>query len=322
MAKTVTALFIGLGSIGTRHLNSLTDLCAEQGLALQAYALRSDLTRPLRPGTAEKLTAQFTDLADAAAPQHYDMAFITNPTSLHAQALAQIKGRADALFIEKPIFSAEETDLDLAELLAPGQKAYVAAPMRWSAVMLNLKQWLADHPDQRPYAARVISSSYLPDWRPGVDYRTVYSAHRDMGGGVTIDLIHEWDYMVGLFGKPDALYNFKGTYSDLEIDSDDLSVYIAKYPTMLAEVHLDYFGRTSRRTIELFTREGTVTGDFVAATLTLPDGTVQEFKETTAAWYRREMTYFLDYALHGSGDSVNSPAEALDVLRLTLGEKA
>lgn len=320
MSKKVTALFIGLGSIGTRHLNSITALCAEQGLDLEVHALRSELSRPLRDGVAEKLAVQFTSLDDLQALPHYDMAFITNPTSLHAQALRQLKGRAEALFIEKPIFSAEETDVELSEVLADGQKAYVAAPMRWSAVMLALKQWLAENPDQRPYSARVICSSWLPGWRPGVDYRTVYSAHRDMGGGVTIDLIHEWDYLVGLFGKPLELYNFKGTYSDLEVDSDDLSVYIARYPSMLAEVHLDYFGRTYRRSIELFTREGTVTADFGAATLTLPDGTVQEYKETTDAWYRREMTYFLDYALHGNGESVNSPADALDVLRLTLGE--
>ena len=85
-----------------------------------------------------------------------------------------------------------------------------------------------------------------------MDYRTVYSARKALGGGVTIDLIHEWDYLVELFGVPEKLYNFKGTYSELEIDSDDLSVYIAKYPTLLAEVHLDYFGRGYRRSIELF----------------------------------------------------------------------
>lgn len=319
MQQQVSALFVGLGSIGTRHLNSLTALCEQQGLALRADALRSDPARPLRPGAAERLHAQFTDLADKAALPRYDMAFITNPTSLHADALRQVYGRAGALFIEKPIFSAEQADLELTDVLPAGQKAYVAAPMRWSAVMLALKDWLAAHPDQRPYSARVICSSYLPGWRPGVDYRTVYSAHRALGGGVTIDLIHEWDYLVGLFGKPLELYNFKGTYSDLEIDSDDLSVYIARYPSMLAEVHLDYFGRQYRRSIELFTREGTLTADFGAATLTLPDGSVQQFKETTDAWYRREMAYFLDYALHGAGGSVNSPADALDVLRLTLG---
>lgn len=312
----LTALFVGLGSIGTRHLNNLV-LLAPDGVTV--HALRSDLSRPLREGVAEKLAAQFTALDAPEALPYYDVAFITNPTSLHADALHQLKGRVGALFIEKPIFSAEQTGLALNELLAPGQKAYVAAPMRWSAVMLALREWLAANPELKPYSARVICSSYLPGWRPGVDYRTVYSAHRELGGGVTIDLIHEWDYIVGLFGKPTELYNFKGTYSELEVDSDDLSIYIARWPGMLAEVHLDYFGRTYRRSMELFTPAGTVTADFGVATLTLPDGTVKDFKETTDAWYKREMTYFLDYAAHGNGASVNSPEEALDVLKLTLG---
>ena len=119
----LTALFIGLGSIGTRHLNNLAALCAQRGLDLRADALRSDLSRPLRPGAAERLTAQFTSLSDPAALPRYDLAFITNPTSLHAEALALVRGRAWALFIEKPIFSAEQTGLYLAALLDPGGKA-------------------------------------------------------------------------------------------------------------------------------------------------------------------------------------------------------
>ena len=46
--RTITALFVGLGSIGTRHLKNLTNLCADRGCTLQADALRSDLSRPLR----------------------------------------------------------------------------------------------------------------------------------------------------------------------------------------------------------------------------------------------------------------------------------
>ena len=38
----LTALFIGLGSIGTRHLKNLTASCAQGGRALRAEALRSD----------------------------------------------------------------------------------------------------------------------------------------------------------------------------------------------------------------------------------------------------------------------------------------
>lgn len=316
---TLTALFIGLGSIGSRHLKNLHTICAERGITLAADALRSSLNRPLRPGVTELLRAQFTALDDPAAREHYDLAFITNPTSLHAEALQSLRGRAGALFIEKPIFSADQAGLDPAALLDPGQKAYVAAPMRWCGVMLALKKRLETGADGRPYCARVLCSSYLPDWRPGVDYRTVYSAHKAMGGGVTIDLIHEWDYLVDLFGAPERLYNLRGQYSELEIDSDDVSLYIAQYPGMLAEVHLDYFGRGYRRSIELFTPSGSLVADFGAGTLTLPDGTVEDYTEDVNTRYLREMAYFLDYAAGPQAVSLNPPATAAQVLRLTLG---
>lgn len=307
-------LFIGLGSIGTRHLNNLKQLCPD----CRVDALRSDLSRPLREGVAPLLDHQYTGYDQLA--REYDLAFLCNPTSLHRDALAQIREagiQVGAWFLEKPIFSADQLDTRLEELLLPGQKAYVAAPMRWCGTMLALKKKLKEY---TPYSARVICSSYLPDWRPGVDYRQVYSAHRNMGGGVTIDLIHEWDYLVELFGKPLEVHNFRGTYSQLEIDSDDLSVYIARYPHLLAEVHLDYFGRTYRRSIELFCPEGTLTADFGLGTLTLPDGSLEEYPEPVNQRYLRELEYFLDYARRGTGESVNPPAMALDVLKLTLGE--
>ena len=305
-------LFVGLGSIGTRHLRNLFQVAKEKGIEVQADALRSSM-RPLAEDVEGLLRAQYVSYDQLG---HYDAAFITNPTHLHAHTLAELAGKVDCFFIEKPIF--EGTGYDLEQLgLGPNQKAYVAAPMRWCGTFLALKERM---PDLKPYSARVICSSYLPEWRPGVDYRTVYSAHKEMGGGVTIDLIHEWDYLVDLFGAPLEMYNFKGTYSHLEIDSDDLSVYIARYPSLLAEVHLDYFGRTYRRAIELFCKEGTVTADFGAGTLTLEDGEVIHCEEPVNQRYLREMDYFLDYAGKGKGESINSPAMAQKVLGLTLGE--
>ena len=307
-------LFTGLGSIGTRHLKNLRAAAGAMGLPLKVWALRSS-GRPLPAQTAALLDGQFRALPDGEV---WDAAFITNPTSLHFETLCALRGRVGALFIEKPLF--EHTVYALADCLAPGQKAYVAAPMRWCGTMLALKQHLG-RDGLRPYCARVICSSYLPEWRPGVDYRTVYSAHRDMGGGVTIDLIHEWDYLVELFGAPAQICNFKGTYSDLELDSDDLSVYIARWPRMLGEVHLDYFGRTYRRTIELFCADGTLTADFGAGILTLPDGTQEHYEEPVNRRYEREMDYFLHYALDdAAAESLNPPEQALTVLKLTLGE--
>lgn len=319
MPKTLSVLFIGLGSIGTRHLRNLDHLCQERGIKLYVDALRHDLRVPLRSGVEELLRNQLLDLDDDDALPHYDIAFVTNPTALHRETLEQVKNRAGALFIEKPIVSRDQIYGSIQKITNPGQKAYVAAPMRWSKVFMETKDYLDEHPDKRPFCARAISSSYLPDWRPGVDYRTVYSANEDMGGGVDIDLIHEWDYLVYLFGMPEKTYNFKGKYSDLEINSNDLSIYIARYPQLLAELHLDYFGRQRKRTLELYFADGTLTADFIENRITFPDGSVEVYEETTNDWYLKEMDYFLDYVLFLDGESINPPAEALNVLEISAG---
>lgn len=307
----MNVLFVGLGSIGTRHLRNLHMVCRAKGIQPQVTALRSRAGAP----NQQRNPLVHRQLTTLPGDEHFDIAFIANPTNLHAAALQQLKGRVSTFFIEKPIF--ENTACNLEALgLGPGQKAYVAAPMRWCGVYAALKQRLAQVP---PYSVRAICSSYLPNWRQGVDYRTVYSAKKDMGGGVALDLIHEWDYLVDLFGLPQSSVGLTGKFSHLEIDADDLAVYVARYPGFLCELHLDYFGREYRREVEVFSAEGSLRANFGTGELFTPDG-VENYAEDPNQRYLREMEYFLNYALHQNGESVNSPAKALRVLQLALGE--
>ena len=129
----------------------------------------------------------------------------------------------------------------------------MACPLRYTNVIQYLKETIDP---KKVNSVSIISSSYLPDWRPGTDYRNTYSAHKNLGGGVAIDLIHEWDYLSFLFRYASKKWkSFMGKISNLEIDSDDYAIYIAKYTNdMIAELHLDYFGRKTIRAIEEFTR--------------------------------------------------------------------
>ena len=54
-----------------------------------------------------------------------------------------------------------------------------------------------------------------------------------------------------------------GKKSDLEIDSNDVAVYIAEYPDKMVELHLDYFGRIPVRKLELYSRDDVVTADLL-----------------------------------------------------------
>ena len=192
---------------------------------------------------------------------------------------------------------------------------YVAGPLRYSPVIQKLREIIGR---QRVYSVRAICSSYLPDWRPGSDYRQTYSAKREWGGGVAIDLIHEWDYIVDLFGFPQKVYRICGKYSDLEIDSADIAVYIAEYKDMVAELHLDYFGRETRRQIELYTADGTITGDLLRNTVFFTNtGEPIQFTEDGNEMYLREMRFFLGCLREGK--DFNTIRHSLAVLDIALG---
>ena len=220
------------------------------------------------------------------------------------------------MFIEKPIF--DSTDVDISELeLRKGGVYYVACPLRYTNVIQYLKQTIDV---SKVFSVRVICSSYLPDWRPGVDYRNTYSAHKDLGGGVSIDLIHEWDYMTYLFGIPKQVVNINGTYSDLELDSDDCSIYIGKSDSLLYELHLDYFGRERIRKIEIFMEDDTVVGDLENAEVCyLRSGKKVSFREVRNDYQIKEIAHFLDL-IEGKAENENTIENALEVLKITKGE--
>ena len=307
------ACFIGLGSIGTRHCLNLSRICEEAGIPLETHALRSS-DRPLRRSLEEisiKTIRSYDEMDDI-----YDMIFITNPTSLHYETLMRVGNKSKRFFIEKPVFENWDEKTELLSL-SSDTICYVAAPLRYTGVIQEAKKFVEKH---KVYCARAISSSYLPDWRPGQDYRETYSAKKDLGGGVSIDLIHEWDYLFMLFGIPEKVYSLIGRYSDLEIDSDDLAVYIGRYKDHLVEVHLDYFGRKTRREIEMYTDEGLWLFDIANACIVAPSGEKKMFEEEPNDKYLREMKYFLSIVVGKEKDSANTIDHACRVLQITKGE--
>lgn len=303
-------LFVGLGSISSKHIKDLSEIAKERGMECDIAVLRrkiGDIPEELKPFGIRQIAEP-----DGTV---YDAAFITNPTNLHYAVLEQLKGSAKFFFIEKPIF--ERTGYDWQSLGISGANAYIAAPMRHSLTYKKLKE-IAD--SNRVFSARIICSSYLPEWRPNIDYRKNYSAIKALGGGVTLDLIHELDYMAGLFGMPEKVVNIRGHYSNLEIDSDDLSVYIAQYADKLCEVHLDYFGRTYQRTCELYTAQGTFIADFGKNWIIQPDGTEIDCAGDGKTNLYAEMEYFLDFVEGKAEMNLNPPEHAVEVLKITLGE--
>ena len=305
---------IGLGSIGTRHLKNLFAISKERCISLQVDALRSNKT-PLPNGVGDLISSEYFSYDDL--PDDYDIVFITNPTSKHYETISQTLSKAKHMFIEKPVF--DKIDYDYESLQwEPEGVYYVACPLRYHTVIKYIKEFLKDN---QVYSVRCICSSYLPDWRPDTDYRLSYSALAKLGGGVRGDLIHEWDYLQYLFGKPLEVNCQYGKFSHLEIDSEDSAIYIAKYPDKLVSLSLDYFGRFSRREIELFTKDDVIVGDLINDQVRfLKSGEIIKLPQENGALYMEELKYFLDM-ISNKGDNHNNVKTAVETLKLAMGSE-
>ena len=311
--KELKVCFVGIGSIAKRHIKNLTRISFEDDINLYIDAVRRN---------GNKGNDDVFNLIDNVFPsvealtEIYDAIFVTNPTEYHLDTLQKVTPFGKNFFIEKPIVSLSQ--LEDIEHYEKKDKAvyYVACPLRYNVVIQYIKNnVILDD----VFAVRSISSSYLPDWRPGQDYRDTYSAHKSLSGGVSIDLIHEWDYLSYLLGKPIKVACMSGKKSHLEIDSEDYAIYIAEYLDKTVELHLDYFGRKTIRDITLFTKDDTIVGDIAKNKITyLKSGKTIDFHEERDDFQVRELRHFLEM-IEGKCAQDSDINHAIEVLKLTQG---
>ena len=299
--------FIGIGSIARRHIKNLRTICLNSNIELSVDGLRRNLEGD---DLVDLVYTSFEQL-----PSGYDAIFITNPTDLHIDTLIKVHNKSQNFFIEKPLISVQKLSQVTNISLCKDNLYYVACPLRYTKVIQYLKDFVKLN---KINCVRVICSSYLPEWRPNIDYRNCYSAHKEQGGGVSIDLIHEWDYLKYLFGSPIDVMFKCGKKSQLAIDSEDTALYIAEYEDMFLELHLDYYGRKPIREIMLFTEEDTVVGDLINSEIRfLKSGNVVKFSEERDDYQIAELEHFI--RLLDSRVSDNDFVDAYETLLLTQG---
>jgi len=282
-------LLTGLGSIGKRHLR----LLQEHDLPMEIHAYRSSgVDKNEFPDVI-----QHTNL-EAALTEDPDVAFVTNPTSLHVETATACAKAGCHLFIEKPL----SHSLDgLDELINTVERndliTYVACSLRFHPVLQRISSLLDNNTVGNIYSYRAYSGSYLPDWRPNQDYRTSYSADPKMGGGAVLDLIHEIDYTYWLFGNIVDVRSWVGQVSDLGIESEDIAEIILETASgAVGQIHLDYYRPDPRRTIEICGSSGTIRGDLIDGTIhirTAQHSKKEQLEFTSNDMYERQLRSFL-----------------------------
>jgi predicted dehydrogenase len=284
----------GTGSIGSRHLRVFRDLI---GAEVSAVPVRTTRRSELQANGFEVRS----NLEEAVAAGTRALVVATD-TSRHVADLRSALELGCSVLVEKPLAASTSNLSDIAHLVAQNHGCvYVACDLRFDLSLLHFRQRL--HEIGPVHAVRIECQSYLPDWRPNRDYRQSYSA-RAGEGGVLLDLIHEIDYAVWLFGAPSRVFARLQNCGRLGIAAEEAADLYWETPGAAAlSIRLDYLSPTTHRTMHAYGSSGEIEWDGVTQTVTLriqeqPPQT-EHFPQERDATVRDQDTAFLRAAYGG-----------------------
>jgi predicted dehydrogenase len=304
-------LIIGLGSIGKKHVKAIKSVLPDA----EIFALRSK-----RDAEKHSDVTNIYSLDEIGSPA-VDFTIVANPTSEHKKTISQLIKYSFPLFIEKPIYHSLDIEDLVNSVNSKGIQTYVACNLRFLDCIKFIKEKLPQMQNNKINEVNAYCGSYLPEWRPNIDFRKSYSAIAELGGGVHIDLIHELDYLYWLFGTPkEVKRNFRSQSSlSLSLSSFDYANYLLDYEGFCASIVLNYYRRDPKRSLELVFDDETWSIDLLKNQITCNNQTIFSSEQRIADTYQKQMEYFIN-CLSKKNNTFNTISDAYNVLKICLNQ--
>jgi predicted dehydrogenase len=297
-------LVLGAGSSGARHARHL----AAAGATVSITDPDSSRASAVHDAVALPYDLEVID--------DYPAVVVASPSALHVEQAERALVAGAHVLVEKPLAL---TAAGAERLVAGGNgRLMVGYNLRLHEPVMRFMDLVHGGRAGTMRSARLWFGSYLPDWRPWVDYRTTYSARRELGGGVLFDAIHELDLLVWLLGPDlDVVGAVVDRIGPLDINVEDTVKAVLRSPEgPVAEVSLDYLSRRYRRGIEVVGDDATLRLDWARHVMEIEDaGGIESHDalEDLADSYERQARSFLDWVAGRAEPPVDGPTGAASV---------
>ena len=219
-------LFIGLGSIGQRHLQNAAGVF--KNCDFYAYRKRGGSkviknTKILKRTTIQtyyKIKEVFK-LKDAINIKP-NITFICNPSSLHLDTAIIFAKNNSHIFIEKPLGIDLKKINTLCKILKTKKLiSMVGFQMRFHPAILSIKKIINENKYGKILSGKFLNLTYLPNHHTYEDYKLSYASNKSLGGGVLTSLVHEIDLIAYFFGIPKKTLKYSFNDSSIKTVADN-----------------------------------------------------------------------------------------------------
>ena len=222
---------IGCGFMGTMHANCYKNI---PGVEIVALAdVRHECAKTLAEGTNAVL---YADGKDLIANADVDVIDICLPTYLHAEYAMLAMEKVRYVFVEKPVaLTKEEGQQMLKKAAETGCNVQIGQVIRFWDEYVALEKIIKAGTYGKVVNANFRRISPVPTWG-----WNNWLLNEKLSGGAAQDLhIHDMDYVLSQFGKPNKIASAKNirgmansyihslmTYDDFVVTVDDLTAKV------------------------------------------------------------------------------------------------
>lgn len=257
---------IGLGHIAIRHRRNLRKLFPSSKIIAMSSSGRA-------VGEVVSDSDQVVSGTDELISYQPELVIVASPAPMHAKHAVPLIEKNIPVIIEKPLSDTNEGAEKILELLKTnGKSVAVGYCLRFLPSAMVVKRLLDAQTLGVPLNATAEVGQYLPDWRPGTDYRNGVSAKKSLGGGVLLELSHELDYLQWLFGSLDIEYAALRQAPGLDIEVEAIADIVASnIDKTIVNIHLDFVQRPPKRKCSIVFSEGRIDWDLLKNEVVVSD---------------------------------------------------
>ena len=142
--------------------------------------------------------------------------------------------------------------------------------------------------------ANFYSGSWLPSWRPNIDYKNSVSSRKDLGGGVLLELSHEIDLALFFFNEIKIDYSYINKTNTLDIEVEDQAFIVGfNEKNTLLNIRLNFCSKIDKRYVFIRGTKGEINWDIKRGQLDyeLTDGKKErkEFNESKDDLFQKQL---------------------------------
>lgn len=280
-------LVIGQGSIGKRHIQNLQKLSQE----VLVFSYRKKLGKTIDSFENVEYIEDLEKGIEAC-----EGVIVCNRNDQHIEVALKVAKKKKHLLVEKPLTINLKGVKELEEVIKKNNLVFKSGfMMRYHPNLIFIKNFLDQNNLGEIFYASACVGQFLPDWRPGTNYKNNYAAYYKWGGGVTLDLIHEIDLINWFFGESNLVSGFLNKSQNLDIETEAISnITLKTKSNIICNLELDYLSPILRRKMEIVGQKGILNWDFTKGEVTFANKEVEEklIHKTDEEFQRNDM--FID----------------------------